>query len=91
VEDGGLHLLDDALEGADLSHFSEHGGSRVFSVWCVVFGRISGDPNTKSPIKSMVQPYLGLNGFVKPNIGLNGQAPRVIQSVFLIDLSTAWN
>jgi hypothetical protein len=39
----------------------------------------------------MVQPYLGLNGFVKPNIELNGQALQAIQSAFLIDLSTTWN
>jgi len=39
----------------------------------------------------MVQPYLSLNGVVKPNSGLNGQDLRAIQSAFLIDLSTAWN
>jgi hypothetical protein len=37
-----------------------------------VFGQISGEPNTKSFIKSMVQPYLNMNDVVKPNIGLNG-------------------
>jgi hypothetical protein len=27
----------------------------------------------------MVQPYLGLNGFVKPNIGLNGDLGHVVE------------
>jgi hypothetical protein len=42
-DDGRLHLLDDAFEGADLFDFGEHGGGvmclvsvLVFGVWCLV-------------------------------------------------------
>jgi len=39
----------------------------------------------------MVQPYIGLNGVVKPKSVLSGQDLPAIQRAFLIDLSTAWN